>query len=526
MKKIQIKKYGLVLALLLVFGSCNKDVLDLTPKNAVSELLAYSDLRNIELSMVGVYDAAQSGFYGGSETNDRGYIFGAAHIQQGDMRGEDMLLINVFYAFTYQATYTPSTANNTAYWENGFRIINLSNLFIDGVRDAVTKGVISQSVADAYEGEARLLRAITYHTMLVNFARPYLDGAGSKPGLPIFTKGINGATQVEEAAKTGRSTVAETYDFLLADLDFAEANLPATRADGFNWTRATKGAAIALKTRVYLHMGKWDKVLSESDKLVSASAPFSGGGYSLGASVDTPWANNKSTESIFGMEMSVTDDLNTNAALARMLGSPSLGARGEYAISPIMWNQSFWHANDLRRTILVRNNGIRYFTHKYRDYTTWTDTAPIIRYAEVILNRAEAEARVNGKTAKALDLLNAIRDRAKSGAMVSYALGDFATSNDLIQAILNERRIELLAEGHRWPDIHRLANDPVFTTGGIPQKMISADVAALSAYTIGTPPTKFGISAIPYSDFRFLWPIPDSETSRNKLLASQQNPGY
>src|SRR6187551_3759529 len=97
MKKLHIK-YFLAFGLLLVFGSCN-DVLDLTPKNAVSELLAYSDARNIELSMVGVYDAAQSGFYNNDETNDRGYVFGAAHIQQDDMRGEDMVLVNVFFQF-------------------------------------------------------------------------------------------------------------------------------------------------------------------------------------------------------------------------------------------------------------------------------------------------------------------------------------------------------------------------------------------------------------------------------------------
>ncbi len=531
MKKLLLK-YSIALSFILVWGSCkDKEILDLTPKDAVSELLAYSSLQNIELSMVGVYDAAQSGFYGGSETNDRGYVFGAAHIEQGDMRGEDFVLVNIFYAFTYQATYTTSTANNTAYWENAFRIINSCNLMIDGVHGALAKGIISQAVSDSYEGEARLIRAMTYHTMLIHFARPYLDGAGSSLGIPIFTIGINGSAAADAAVKTGRSTVAECYNFILADLNFAETALAANRTDGFNWTRATKGAAIALKTRVYLHMGDYANVLTESDKLVtSVTAPFSGGGYALGASPDTPWANNKSSESIFGMEMSATDDLNTNAALARMIGTPVLAgspnARGEYAISPIIWNQTWWDSQDLRRTLTVRSSGTRWYTHKYRDYTNWTDTAPIIRYAEVLLNRAEAEARLNGKTAKALNLLNGIRDRAKSGTMVSYALTDFATANDLVQSILNERRIELLGEGHRWSDIHRLAKDPNFSTNGIPAKMVISDVASLSAYTIGVPPTSFGIAAIPYSDFRFLWPIPLSETTRNATLAAQQNPGY
>lgn len=514
------------IAMVFAISSCD-DVTDLKPVNNLSEGLAFSSATNVELSMVGVYDAAQSGFYLGNEGNDRGYIFGAAHIQQGDMRGEDMLLINIFYAFTYQSTITATTANNVNYWENAFRIINLVNLFLEGVEGARAGGIITDDAADAYKGEARLLRAITYHTMLIHFSRPYLDGNGDKPGLPLFDFGVNGADKLGQVLATGRSTVAETYQFILDDLDFAEAELPSTRDGIKQISRATKEAAIALKSRVYLHMGDYANVLTETDKIVGqTTAPFSGGGHSLGTTVNAVWdAWGDHTEMLFGMEFAAgTDNLNTNAALARMLGSPSLGARGEYAISPIIWTAPFWHTDDLRRTLLVRNNGVRYFTHKYQDYTNWTDISPIIRYAEVLLNRAEAEARTNGVTAKALNLLNAIRDRAASGTMTSYVLGDFASGTELVGAIINEKRIELLGEGHRWTEIHRLAMDPNFSTGGIPAKMIAADVATLAVYD--SPPTTFGINAIPYSDHRYLWPIPNSETTRNPLLASQQNPGY
>lgn len=515
---------------LFVAGSLTAcdDFVDLKPVNVLSEDLAYSTAANIEQSMIGVYDAAQSGFYLGSETNDRGYIFGAAHIQQGDMRGEDMLLINIFYAFTYQATHTTTTANNVEYWQNGFRIVNLANLFIEGVEGAQAGGVISAAEAEAYIGEARLLRAITYHTMLIHFCRPYLDGNGSLPGLPLFDFGVDGADKVAQVVATHRSTVAETYQFVLDDLDYAESKLPSTREGTKQISRATKEAAIALKSRVYLHMGDYDKVLEESDKIVlQTTAPFSGGGHSLTAEVDdvAKAFGYVSSEMIFGMEFAQgTDNLNTNAALARMLGSPSKGARGEYAISPIIWTAPFWHPDDQRRTLLVENNGVRYFTSKFRDYTNWTDVSPIIRYAEVLLNRAEAEARLNGVTAKAVNLLNAVRDRAIAGSMTSYALGDFATATDLVGAIINEKRIEFLGEGHRWSEIHRLAKDPDFSFGGIPAKMIAADVATISVYN--SVPTTFGIAAIPYNDFRYLWPIPNTETTRNPTLAAEQNPGY
>jgi starch-binding outer membrane protein, SusD/RagB family len=526
--KNYITKYLFVCVIMFV-ASCN--VTDLEPVNVISESAAFATATNVESSMVGLYDTAQSGFYGGNEVNDRGYIFGAAHIQQGDMRGEDFVLINVFYDGTYRSTVTSGSANQVNYWENGFRIINIANLVIEGVEGAVEAGIITPEAGNAYLGEARTIRAMTYHTMIIHFARPFLDGAGSAPGLPIFTKGVNAPDETEEVLTIGRGTVAEVYQFILDDLTFAETNLPATRDGNKKVTRATKGAAIALKTRVYLHMGQWANVISEGNKIVSASAPFTSpiGGYLLGASVETPWANNVSSESIFSMEMSSTDNLNTNAALARMLGTPLLdgkaNARGEYAISPVIWNQTFWHPDDLRRTLLVRDNGSRYFTHKYRDYTNWTDFPPIIRYAEVLLNIAEAESRTTALSPRALTLMNAIRDRAKSGAMTSYVMGDFTTGTALTQAILNERRIELLGEGERWSDIHRNAVDPNFNIGGIPAKMNAADVTSFAAYSIGATPVK-AINAIPYSDYRFLWPIPQSETTRNPTLAAQQNPGY
>lgn len=520
-----MKKYNYIylLTLLLIGISCKEEVIELSPQDSISEEAAFETPARIESTMAGVYDAAQSGFYRGSEVNNRGYIFGAAHIQQADMRGEDMLLINTFYDFTYRATYTTVTENNRYFWENGYRLINLANLFIDGVTAATESGILEEAAGNAYIGEARFLRALALHEMVIHFSKPYLDGNGSEMGIPTPTAGANSASALEAAKELGRGTVADTYAQILEDLDFAEANLPATRGGSSQVVRATSGAAIAIKTRVYLHMGMWDEVITEGDKIVSAAAPFTGGGYSLTASPEGPFANNTSPESIFSMNMSPNDNLNTNAALANMYGSSDNGARGEVAVSPIIWNESFWHPDDLRRSLLVTGgaNG-RLFTTKYRDYVNNSDFSPIIRYAEVLLNVAEAEAR-NGNTARGSALLNAVRDRAIAGAMTSY--GTISNTTDLMTRILQERRIEYLAEGQRWKDIHRNAVDPSFSVGGIPAKMVSASVDG-STYVIGDTDLTKVVPAIPYTDFRFLWPLPASEVTINELLASQQNPGY
>src|SRR5690606_30356513 len=113
----------------------------------------------------------------------------------------------------------------------------------------------------------------------------------------------------------------------------------------------------------------------------------------------------------------------------------------------------------------------------------------------------EAEARTGGFT-RALNLLNAVRDRAISGTMESYTAASFANDNALVQGILNERRVEFLAEGMRWKDIHRNALDSNFGPDGIPAKMISSDVDG-STYAIGNTSLTKGVAAKSYSDHRF-----------------------
>lgn len=505
--------------------ACDKDVTDLQPFDRITETAAFATAARCELSMVGVYDAAQSGFYAGGAV--RGYPFGAANVQQGDCRGEDMLNVAAFYAFTYESTYNPTTANNQYHWETLYGLINKANIVVEGVQGAQTKGVLTEAQAKAYEGEARFLRALAHHELLIHFARPYAHtGDASHLGVPYRTRSVNTAASKDAAQEQGRNTVKECYDLLIADLDFAEANLPATRAGTLKISRATKGAAIALKTRVYQHKGDWANVITEGNKLIP------GGGYSLTAAPEGPFASfTSNTESIFSIENSNVDNPFVNGALPVMYAIAP--GRALVAISPIIFNAPFWDATDLRRTQLAKNNNRAYFSHKYRNVTNQDDWNPIIRYAEVVLNVAEAHLRVpSPDAATALGLLNQVRNRAVTDAAKQYTAGSFADAKAMLKAVLQERRIEFLGEGRRWADIHRLAKDPDFSTGGIPAKVfynqttfaswgpgVNYDMSGNYTGTLGLP-------AIPYDDYRFIWPIPITEINTNPVLAAQQNPGY
>jgi len=517
---------GLVLTMSMMVVSCDKDTTDLLPFDRITEAAAFETPDRCELSMVGVYDAAQSGFYLGGAV--RGYPFGAANVEQGDNRGEDMLNVATFYAITYEATYDPTTANNQYQWETLYALINKANIIIDGVKKAATDKVLTDAKAEEYEGEARFLRALAHHELLVHYARPYKHTAdASHLGVPYRTTAVNTLTSLEASKQQGRNTVAECYNLILADLDFAESKLPATRAGSKKITRATSGAAIALKTRIYQHMGNWQKVIDEGSKLRTAAT------YSLAAQPEGVFANNAAnTESVFAIENSQVDNSGVNGALPVMY-SVSPG-RALVAVSPIIWNAPFWHPNDLRRTQLAKSNNRAYFSNKYRNITTQDDYNQLIRYAEVSLNMAEAYLRLGApNTTAALPLLNEVRNRALADVSLHYTAANFATAKDMLRAVLQERRIEFLGEGRRWADIHRLALDPDFSTGGIPAKVrYNNTVFASWGYGVGYDAngvysgTTLTVPAVPYDDRRFIWPIPQTELNTNEVLKAQQNPGY
>lgn len=526
MKKNILKKAGLILSLSLIAyttNSCSRDeIVDLKPFNSIDEGFAFTTAANVDLSVIGVYNQAQNGFYYTSPeaaNTPRGYAFGAAYFEQGDMRGEDMVNTATFYQLTYTATYDGGTANNVSHWDNLWSLVNKANIVIEGVNKASAAGIIPATTRDNYLGEMYFFRALAHLETLKHFARPYNFTAGAThPGVPYRTFGINTPATIDAALLEGRASVKDNYTKILEDLNNAELLAPtkASRTGNGKITRITKEAAIALKTRVYLNMRDWNKVITEGAKLASS--------YTIAASPSLPFTSNYgNTESIFSIENSAVTNPGVNAALASMYNNRTM-----IAISPIIWRNPRWTVNDKRREegAMVRTAaGVKY-TNKYKDVTNLSDASPLIRYSEVVLSMAEANARL-GNTSSAITQLNLVRNRSLANiAAEEYTASSFANATELVDAIVTERRIEFLAEGMRWGDIHRLLYDDLVPTPGIPAKMANAAPTAAS-YTLGTPYTgPFGVNMIPKTDYRILWPIPLTTTVNNPTMAAQQNPGW
>jgi len=487
-------KISIFLFSILALSSCRKELLSPEPQTQILEEVSFSTPEKTLSAVYGVYAGAKVG-----------QIYGGRYLNYQDVRGEDFInetANGVTQLATWNFTVTPTTNEVQNFWAAAYAAINRANVVIKGVDNAP----IPDSLKNQYKAECRFIRALMYHNLVTIYARPYWDGNGATPGVVIYTEP---QTNLGENQKP-RSNVAAVYQQILSDLNFAETNLAANNGSvAANVTRAHKNTAIALKTRVYLFMGDYANVIVEGNKLApQATAPFSttsGVTHNLQNNIATVFgAGGQTPENILSFPFTANDLPGTQnslnqyyspAATSSTATNPctSCSGNGDYSLNlgaTGIVNNPGWTANDARRQFFqVINHATRTWLRKWTDNK---DYVPAIRYAEVLLNLAEALARVNGVDAKDIALLNAVRRRSDPSVMLAPA-----TQQALIDAILLERRIELLGEGFRSRDLLRLG---------------------LTLPAKGTAP-----SVAPTSP-QYIWPIPQSELIVNKAVV--QNPGY
>jgi hypothetical protein len=479
-------KYILVLGCCgMFYTSCQREKLEPLPQTFIADVTAFDTPDRVANSVRGMYSALKNGsFYGG-----RAVVY-------GDIRGEDFINETgnlVTGADVWNHNPTNSSANSVeALWAQAYYVINSTNVFLEGM-EAKGAGVVGQALANNYRAEARFIRALSYWQLLQHYARPFADGNGSRPGVPLRLTAIKGPG----SSSTPRATVAEVYTQILADLDFAEQNLPQSYANvTLNTTRAHRNTAISFKTRVYLGMQRYDKVIEEANKIVPQTGPFvatSGVAHALQADITTVFTNYTTTESILSMPMSNTtgDFPGTQNQLGfYFYQNGSTPGSAEYSLNQngIIANTN-WGANDRRRQFIFTNATTnKLYLSKYKTPSPYTDFVPVMRWSEVLLNLAEALARTTAGTAnvRALALVNAVRQRSDASAIIVAA-----TQQQLIDAIMLERRIEFIGEGLRAFDITRL---------------------------LQTFPAKGSAQAKGPQDAGYIWPIASRELSLNPQM--------
>ncbi len=477
MKKISIS----ILALTTLFA-CESDFLNTVPKTNIAENEAFNTPGKMLAQVNNLYGQVQNAsFYGG-----RFIVFNE---QRADEFGQ-----NDGNAATGSAVWQQSVASTNDFvnnvWSAGYTAINASNILISKLQGTT---VVSDSIAKLYTAEAKFIRALSYLSLVQTYAKPYaLNPKGL--GLPLRLTPVTSSGSNDLA----RSTVVDVYEQILKDLNDAETGLPVAYSTPLlNTSRAKKSTAIALKSRVYLIQGDYENVVKEAKKLVSSSAPFQYSAGSLTNRLESNFAtifggSYTGTEAIFSIPFanSTTETPPSQSALAFNYVSQPIIFLTTAGISS---NPALNTTSDARAGLISTNAAKQKLLRKFNITTApFRDYVPVIRYAEVLLNYAEAAANMNDLTT-ATALLKAVRNR--SNPSFAFPEADINSKEALTGTILTERRIELLGEGFRLFDLQRKLQTLPAKTG-----------------SIGTAPLVLVTSS------NYIWPIPSGEISANKLM--------
>lgn len=477
----------LVLLIAAGFNACSDDLLEPVPETNISDLSAFDTTERIEAQVRGIYSAFKDGQYLGGRYHVYNSIRGDQFNNHRSNSATGLMVWNNNVAAASQEVLNV--------WAIIYTAINRVNMFLEGMElneeMILEDNLLTPEQYDQYVGEALALRAIAYHHLIQFYAHAYNRDSDNWGAILRIT-----AQRSSDDNHQARATLAETYEQILEDLDMAESLMK--DVDGPNnsttVTQLNRSSVIAFKTRVYLHMSDWGNVIAEANKIVSASAPFvapSGVQYALNPGFEDGFRNYTSPEAIFSIPMTPTEQPGTQNGLAHYF-SPNPIGNNEYSLNEDskVWTSDAFPHTDARRqltdTVPVFGQD-QIFIMKYTE-DPHLDWAPVMRYAEVILNLAEAEAMNAGNVnARALELLNAVFLRSNPGAD-AININDL---NDFIDRLLLERSMEFLGEGIDNMDIQR---------------------------TQGIYRAKGEASSVDPNNPNYIWPIPQSEQSTNNLV--------
>ena len=531
MKLKNIITYSLLSVLILTSGGCVEKFLDFFPEDKITAANFPVNEDDMDLLLNGLYGQLREN----SLYNEGFFAFGV--LDGATPNSFNWGNLPVTKIGNGQLSATDGEIVNFR-WTRGYAIIFKANYLIRALETVE----LNADVKSIYEAEARFLRGVAYATLVESYG-----------GVPIILDAIS----TEEARTIGRNTAEETWSQAIADYDFAIANL---NVDAHQVGRATRGTAMAMKMRALLYQNKFSEVITLADQIIGL------GKYSLFPSYEGLFQleNENNQEVIFdvqyirgensqgtrldqftgtgtgswtrGTRYVPTEDLVN--AYERIDGSP-----GKYFESQIDRNDPYdgWDPR-LKFTVVVPGSyflGYRFpnylypggsFNHpgnrikhistrKYREDDE-ASLAPadqsdlnniVIRYADVLLSKAEALIESGGNVDDAVALINRIRTERDDVKMTPIPTG--LSRDEAREKLRHERRIEFALEGLYWMDIKRWHKMDGFLNDVYPIE--------IRDHNGGLVETKFPGG---YKDHFNLLPIPNGELSLNENL--DQNPGW
>ena len=531
MKRLLYKITLLLIAFLLF--SCSEDFLEPEPQGLRFEENFYSNKSEINEGLLAAYDLL-------AQKYTREYTYHSSYMMRniasddancGGGNALDMLEWQNMDEFSV----TPSnTALMAHWWRSYFGIYRANQIItrVDYKDPSLYTGPSDSIIIKRYIAEAYFLRAYYYYELVTFFG-----------GVPLVDRIID----VSEAYPE-RATKEATWNFIVDDLRRAIPDLLLkSEQNPAEYERVSRGAAQALLGKAYMMQAKYDeaapvfeeiitsgeydldtsyqnifKVTGEfgsesifeishsskgpADWLASRSRGFEGnvdcqmmGVRELsGSTVYKPgWGFNKAEPNLVNLFLAEGD---TIRMMASVYSTDSVKAYEKRTSGKnVTWNSDYkytgWYCNKYAPTEANSGDGVGASELDYNQ------NERVIRYADILLLAAEAHMMKSAPDeSKTHEYINKVRRRAKLSEINTSLSG-----NDLFDALVIERRLELAMEGHRYFDLIRWG--------------MAADVLVNQPQG---PSNNYGSFVEGVNE---VFPIPLQEIDRSGNVL-KQNPGY
>lgn len=525
MKYNRIRTYIVLIFVSLSWNGCVNDFLNFLPEDKITSATFPESESDIKLLMNGVYAQLRE-----TELYNQG-LFGFGVL--------DGITPNAFNWGNFSTTkagngsLTPSDGQMLTYrWQKCYGIISRANYLLS-VLDRVD---LAEPEKETYRGEAYFLRGLAYATLVESYG-----------GVPLILNPIT----AEESRTLSRTMAEETWGQVHADYDLAIARL---KADAPETGRACLGSVLGMKMRAYLYQGKYPEVIQMAEAIDAL------GKYGLFHSYEGLFngKNENNKEILFDIQY-IEGENSQGSYLDQYCGTGTGSwTRGSRYVptddlvnayenvdgsEPIPFNPNnpeSWKGRDPRLEFTVVLPGSFILGYQFPNYL-YPDGAfnhpgnrlkhlgvrkyrvqdeadlplagqsyinnIVIRYADVVLAKAEALIETNGNVDEAITLMNRIRTERDDVKISLLPMG--LSREEAREKLHRERRIEFALEGLYWMDIKRWK--------------IGKEIYPLEIrdHNGGLIETKFPNGYLEHYD---LLPIPDSERSLNENLV--QNPGW
>lgn len=493
-----------ILLLSLMQFSCDDDFLVTTDPTRIGADLFYKDQKQVEQALNGVYGQLQT-------------ITNTAYLFQEFISDNTTLDFNPvdrggaagWEAFEF-STVNSGNGEISNLWNSHYSALYNINFALEKLSGNAT---IDAAAKAPLEGQLKFIRAYHYFNLVQYFG-----------DVVLVTSTLR---KPDEAFALLRSPKAEVEAQIEKDLKEAIAGLP-EKYNAANAGRVTKGAALSLLGKFYLTQKKYAEAVSTLKQVLPL-------GYALLPNYADNFdpAKKNGVESIFEVQYQGGNDLGEHSNFIYLFAPRLSGGSitGFANVTPLGRNIptrdmiAAYEPGDVRKDISLKEGYTNArgewvptpFVNKYRHAHTISrrtdNNWPVLRFTDVLLMLAEAINEQSGPTQEAYGYLNQVRSRAKLPAVSGLNKDTFR------QKVLQERRVELAFENHRWFDLKRTKSP-----AELAQFMNTYAAKEKASPTVSRGGVIYSTLDYVYEPHEHVFPIPAPQILINEKLT--QNPGY